>query len=174
MGGRSRQPSALQSTISGSPVDRPDTIVPAKSPSAASAIDAVRRSCSIITTSQGLGSHRKTGPSEKTPSGGRRRIITRTSAFPGVLLTMDCRSGQAKKPCIGMRQGVTANSSLQQTIDRDGKIAHALSRRMVYGVRDGGSHGNRADFAKALHADRADLVVGFVDENHIDIIDIGV
>ena len=54
----------------------------------------------------------------------------------------------------------------------DGKIAHALARRVKNGVGDSGRHADEGDFAEALNAERIDVRVLLVDEVRLELRDI--
>ena len=67
-----------------------------------------------------------------------------------------------------------AGRSALQLVYRDRQIADALARRMMDGVGDRGGDADDADLAQALDAEAIDLGVGLVDEDDLDLSNVGV
>ena len=59
-------------------------------------------------------------------------------------------------------------SDAQELIDGDRQIADALSSGMINGIGDRRRGSDDSDFADAFDSERIDLVVLFIDENHVD------
>src|SRR5262245_48942665 len=98
------------------------------------------------------------------PEGGGEKEERVDALRPRIPLSMT--SGSSSK--------VGATSCRQHLIQRDRQVAYALAGRMIDRVGDGRRYADDADLADALDAEGIDGAVGLVDEDHLDVLDVGV
>ena len=71
-------------------------------------------------------------------------------------------------------KGIWYRRALEELVEGDGKVAHALAGRVVDRVRERRGDAGDADLADAARAERIELLVILVDESDVDLTDVGV
>jgi len=63
---------------------------------------------------------------------------------------------------------------VQHLIERDRQVAHPHAGRVVDGIGDRCRDPHDPDLAESFHPERVDQGIRFVDEDHLDVVDVGV